>query len=79
MDEYLKRAYATVSWQEVRRESDFVFMRRGTGETGWWHDHGDGEDFGGNPMDRQGNGFLICRSCKRVWQPFSAGDGNGTG
>ena len=49
MDEYLRRATATVSWREVRRDGDFVFCRRGTGETGWWHDHGNGEDYGGEP------------------------------
>ena len=77
MDEYLRRATVTVSWREVRRDGDFVFCRRGTGETGWWHDHGNGEDYGGNPMDRI-NGFLTCRTCTRVWSPPSAGDGNGS-
>ena len=53
-----------VSWNEVRRDGDFVFMRRGTGETGWWHDHNDGTDYGGHPADydRQSKKYK-CRDC----------------
>ena len=60
----LNRDLALVSWREVSREGDFVFMRRGTGETGWWHKHDDGEDYGGNPMDyKRGERLYRCRSC----------------
>ena len=59
-----------VAWTEVRREGDFVFMRRGTGETGWWHDHKDETDYGSHPMDydreaSKGTGIrkYTCRTC----------------
>lgn len=58
---------ALVSWNEVRREGEFVFCRRGTGETGWWHEHkGDDGDYGGNPMDNL-KGILTCRTCGVMW------------
>jgi hypothetical protein len=57
---------ALVSWREVRREDEFVFCRRGTGETGWWHQHKDDEDYGGNPMDDV-QGILTCRTCGTMW------------
>jgi len=66
-----ERARELVSWTEVHREArhdgEFVFCRRGTGETGWWHDHKDGEDHGGNPMDVKRDGTLECRKCGVIW------------
>ena len=54
---------ATVSWNEKFREGAFVFCRRGTGETGWWHQHDDDDDYGGNPMDfRKDTDALVCRT-----------------
>ena len=62
------REFALVSWNEVSRTGSFVFCRRGTGETGWWHDHNDGTDYGVNPADRQESKLqhekiYKCRSC----------------
>jgi len=57
------RAYATVAWYEQFRHGVYVFMRRGTGETGWWHDCTPG-DYGGNPMDFDSDaGCFVCRTC----------------
>lgn len=71
MDSYMRRALPLVSWNEVERQGAFVKMRRGTGEVGWWHDHGDGTDYGGNPMDRSELGGFKCRKCDAIWRPPS--------
>lgn len=67
-----QRAIDLVSWREVQRVSvqrgEMVFCRRGTGETGWWHDHKDDKDYGGNPMDERPDGTLECRRCGVIWQ-----------
>ena len=57
--------FDTVAWHEqFVTPGGFVFMRRGTGETGWWHDHKDGKDYGGNPMDyRTPMSVFVCRTC----------------
>ena len=77
--------YASVSWREVFRHGPFVFMRRGTGETGWWHQHDDEDDCGGNPMDfKKDEAAVVCRSCgkglataetKRLRDAMGGGDG----
>lgn len=68
MNQQLNRDFALVSWREVSRTGSFVFCRRGTGETGWWHQHADDPDYGGNPADgnsRPGQHERIykCRTC----------------
>ena len=61
--------YALVSWKEVNRVGSFVLMRRGTGETGWWHDHQDGTDYGGHPMDYDRETKLYrCRDCGETYE-----------
>lgn len=58
------RDLALVSWREDYRDGNFVHMRRGTGETGWWHEHNDGTDYGGNPMDyNRDTRAYVCRTC----------------
>ena len=52
------------SWNEVAREGDFVKLRRGP-ESGWWHDHNDGRDFGGNPCWWEGD-KIQCGTCGEV-------------
>lgn len=52
------------SWVEVSRIGDFVKMRRGP-ESGYWHDHKDGEDFGGNPCWWEGR-KITCQTCGSV-------------
>lgn len=61
------KEYGTVAWREVSRIGDFVFMKRGTGQTGYWHEHDDGS-YAGNPCDynRQSNKY-VCRSCGKVF------------
>jgi hypothetical protein len=65
-----ERARALVSWKEIgrkpTRDGEFVLCERGTGETGWWHDHKDGTDYGGHPMDAK-QGALVCRTCGVIW------------
>ena len=57
------RDLALVAWREVERVGDFIFMKRGTGETGWWHEHY-GDDDLSHPMDydRKKRSY-ICRDC----------------
>lgn len=65
-DTAFRKAYATVAWYEQFRHGDFVFMRRGTGETGWWHAHQDEprDDYGGNPADwKHSMCAYVCRTC----------------
>lgn len=65
-DAAFRKAYATVAWYEQFRAGNFVFMRRGTGEIGWWHSHQDepADDYGGNPMDYKHElEAFVCRSC----------------
>lgn len=58
------RDLANVSWNEVFRKAGCVFMRRGTGETGWWHTHIGEADYGGNPMDfKRERPAYVCRTC----------------
>jgi len=76
MDAYMRQAYSLVSWHETHRIGKHVHMRRGTGETGWWHDCSDsGKDYGGNPMDndRERKGGLVCRTCGERWSPEPRG------
>jgi DNA-directed RNA polymerase subunit RPC12/RpoP len=65
------RALALVSWNPRYREGDFIFYVRGTGETGWWHDHST------NPMehnehhaeyDREAKVYR-CRECRAEHRP----------
>jgi hypothetical protein len=60
----LPHGYHTVAWYEQFKHRDFVFMRRGTGETGWWHQHEGEADYGGNPMDyKRTMSAYECRTC----------------
>lgn len=49
-----------IGWRPVRgyEKDEWVKMRSGAGESGWWHRHKGETDFGGNPVD--GN---QCRTC----------------
>lgn len=51
---------AYVGWRPVRDdgEREWVQMRSGAGEAGWWHRHADETDYGGNPVDGK-----ACRTC----------------
>jgi hypothetical protein len=40
-DAYFQKAFATVAWYPKFELGEFVFYRRGTGETCWQHKHGD--------------------------------------
>lgn len=57
----LSQHIAHASWHEVERVGDFVKMRRGP-ESGWWHDHNDGKDLGGNPCNWEGV-KVRCTTC----------------
>lgn len=60
----LPHGYHTVAWYEQFKHRDFVFMRRGTGEVGWWHQHEGEADYGGNPMDwKHDITAYACRTC----------------
>lgn len=46
------------------RKAGNVFMRRGTGEVGWWHAHMGEADYGNNPMDyKRESRQYVCRTC----------------
>lgn len=51
-----------IGWRPVTgyENAEWVKMRSGAGESGWWHRHpGEGEsDFGRNPVDDS-----VCRTC----------------
>lgn len=65
-----ERDLALVSWRKVQTVGDFVFMKRGTGETGWWHDHRDGTEYGDHPMDWNSEMKQhICRDCSKGFRP----------
>lgn len=51
-----------VGWRPIRDDGnrEWVFMRSGGGEFGWWHRHAGEPDFGGNPVDGD-----RCRTCGR--------------
>lgn len=53
---------AYVGWRIVRDFGEWVQMRSGAGEAGWWHRHADApHDFGANPVDGD-----FCRTCGKV-------------
>lgn len=67
-----------IGWRPVRgyEDAEWVKMRSGAGESGWWHRHEGETDFGGNPVDPLHCGTLACRTCG-VQMPtptVSAGD-----
>lgn len=52
------------AWRPVLDDGkrEWVLMRSGSGESGWWHRHADEpDDVGGNPVDGR-----ICRTCGKV-------------
>ena len=53
-----------VGWQPVGDDGqqEWVRMRSGAGESGWWHRHvDDPNDFGSNPVDGK-----QCRTCSKA-------------
>ena len=67
----LPAGFHLVAWREVSRDGPYVFMRRGTGDVGWWHAHEGEDDYGGNPMDRSDLGGVVCRTCGVAYRPSS--------
>ena len=47
-----------IGWRPIREDGEWVRMRSGGGESGWWHRHAGESDFGGNPVDGR-----ECRTC----------------
>lgn len=56
---------AYVGWRPVHDDGkrEWVLMRSGARELGWWHRHADDpDDFGSNPVDGRGKA-AHCRTC----------------
>jgi hypothetical protein len=56
-----------IGWRPVNDNGrqEWVQMRSGAGEVGWWHRHADApEDYGSNPVDGWN-----CRTCDKLRVP----------
>lgn len=65
--------HSYVGWRPAHiNTTEWVQMRSGAGEGGWWHRHLGEADFGGNPVDGR-----HCRTCGAELPASAGGDSNG--